>query len=87
MNLNKPLAVLHRHESKPHDENEDGADAAMEVDDSEGRVGKTSEAKSWDMVAIVKRKMVFSKRPMPVVTQPQKKISSAAPLSRIGSKA
>ena len=83
MSLNKPLAVLHRHVSQPHDDNGDGEDTAMEVDESEGCVRKASEAKSWDMIAIVKRKMVFSKRPMPVVTKP----SSTAPLSRIGSKA
>ncbi|KAM5537807.1 hypothetical protein V8D89_008575 [Ganoderma adspersum] len=85
VNLNKPLAVLHRHDSPPSGENGDGQDAAMEVDEPEGHVRKASEAKSWDMIAIVKRKMVFSKRPMPVVTQPDKK--NSAPLSRIGSKA
>ncbi|PIL36333.1 hypothetical protein GSI_00021 [Ganoderma sinense ZZ0214-1] len=85
VNLNKPLAVLHRHDSQP--KNEDNEDAAMEVDGSEDRVGGASEAKSWDMIAIVKRKMVFSKRPMPVVSQPDKKNSGTAPLSRIGSKA
>ena len=84
VNLNKPLAVLHRHDSQTSDEDENAEDAAMEVDGSGGRVGDASEAKSWDMIAIVKRKMVFSKRPMPVVSQPDKK---AAPLSRIGSKA
>ncbi|KAI1790664.1 Ctf8-domain-containing protein [Ganoderma leucocontextum] len=86
VNLNKPLAVLHRHDSQPPDDE----DAGMEVDEDEdeGRVGKTTEAKSWDMIAIVKRKMVFSKRPMPVVTKPDReKNSSGAPLSRIGSKA
>ena len=59
----------------------------MEVDEADGRSGKTEQAQSWDMIALVKKKMVFSKRPMPVVSQPDKKISSAAPLSRIGSKA
>ena len=83
MSLNKPLAVLHRHDSQPHAGNEDDEDIAMEVDEFEGCVRKASEAKSWDMIAIVKRKMVFSKRPMPVVTKPL----STAPLSRIGSKA
>ena len=87
VNLNKPLAVLHRHDSQPQAEHEDSEDTAMEVDEPEGRLGKASEEKSWDMIAIVKRKMVFSKRPMPVVSQPDKKVSSAAPLSRIGSKA
>jgi chromosome transmission fidelity protein 8 len=35
----------------------------------EGRKAKASDAGSsqWDMVAIVKKKIVFSKRPMPIV--------------------
>ena len=52
----------------------------MEVDEP----GQKAEAKSWDMIAIVRRKMVFSKRPMPVVGAAK---GSTAPLSRIGSKA
>ena len=78
VNLPKPLAVLHRNDPPPGG---DGAQTrpgeAMEVDEP-----RDAGAKSWDVVAIVKRKMVFSKRPMPVVGKP----AGTAPLSRVGSK-
>ncbi|KAI0701529.1 Ctf8-domain-containing protein [Cerioporus squamosus] len=82
VNLAKPLAVLHKHDSPPGMEDE----AAMEVEDDSPRP-PAPQAKSWDIVAVVKKKMVFSKRPMPVVGSGTGKASSAAPLSRIGSKA
>lgn len=79
VNLAKPLAVLHRADAP-----EDAPGESMSVDDSEQDSQQTNGApKSWDMVAIVKRKMVFAKRPMPMVGRP----ASGAPLSRIGSKA
>ncbi|KAI0773503.1 Ctf8-domain-containing protein [Fomes fomentarius] len=83
VNLAKPLAVLHKHKHGARSPSVDGgegesADSAMDVDD---RL-RSTEAKSWDVVAIVKRKMVFATRPMPIVG----KSSSAAPLSRVGSK-
>ncbi|TBU51931.1 Ctf8-domain-containing protein [Dichomitus squalens] len=78
VSLNKPLAVLHRHDARA---SHDGADedASMDVD---GPL-KGGEAKSWDMIAIVKRKMVFSKRPMPIASSTK---GITTPLSRIGSK-
>lgn len=76
VNLSKPLAVLHRGSSQSEEAN-------MDVDDESEASGKT-EGVSWDIVAIVKRKMVFSRRPMPIVGKPA---SGAAPLSRIGSRA
>ncbi|TFK83324.1 hypothetical protein K466DRAFT_266811 [Polyporus arcularius HHB13444] len=81
VNLAKPLAVLHKHGSPP------GADdgAAMEVEDGSSR--PAAHATSWDVVAVVKKKMVFAKRPLPVVGHSTGKGSSAVPLSRIGSKA
>ncbi|EIW62344.1 uncharacterized protein TRAVEDRAFT_118314 [Trametes versicolor FP-101664 SS1] len=79
VNLAKPLAVLHRADAPA-----DAPGESMAVEDSEQGSQQTSGApKSWDMVAIVKRKMVFAKRPMPMVGRP----ASGAPLSRIGSKA
>ena len=54
----------------------------MDVDDREQ--SSNGSATSWDIVAVVKRKMVFSKRPMPIVGKPAS--STGAPLSRIGSK-
>ncbi len=79
MNLAKPLAVLHRVDAP-----EDAPGDSMAVNDSQEESQQKSGApKSWDMIAIVKRKMVFAKRPMPMVGRP----ASGAPLSRIGSKA
>lgn len=53
VNLPKPLAVIHRNAATAED--------AMDVDHA------SQNTPSWDMVAIVKRKIVFSKRPMPIV--------------------
>ncbi|KAH9887638.1 Ctf8-domain-containing protein [Cubamyces lactineus] len=75
--LPRPLGVLHR-----HDPAQTGGSASMDVDES-GQSSNGS-ATSWDIVAVVKRKMVFSKRPMPIVGKPCSSIG--APLSRIGSK-
>lgn len=58
--LPKPLAVLQR-----------VMDAdAMECDPDEDGSTSQAAAVSWDAIAIVKRKIVFSKRPMPIVGRP-----------------
>ncbi|RDB26118.1 Chromosome transmission fidelity protein 8 [Hypsizygus marmoreus] len=77
-NLPKPLAVLHR--SSPaaakvgngnaaeEDEHDDMDDDMADVADT--RAQETVSIRTtveWDVVAVVKRKIVFSKRPMPVV--------------------
>ncbi|KAJ6610699.1 Ctf8-domain-containing protein [Mycena sp. CBHHK59/15] len=60
--LPKPLAVLHR---MPGESDPD----AMECDaELSSQVVET--AVSWDAIAIIKRKIVFSKRPMPIVGRP-----------------
>ncbi len=82
VNLAKPLAVLHKHGSPPGTD-----DTAMEVEVEDGSPRPAAHAKSWDIVAVVKKKMVFAKRPLPVVGHSTGKGSSAVPLSRIGSKA
>ena len=81
VNFAKPLAVLHR--INAHVRDMDGTDYdAMEVDDSEHNMTTSHEhAKSWKVMTVVKRKMVFSQRPMPIVG----KTASSAPLSRIAS--
>ncbi|KAH9853260.1 chromosome transmission fidelity protein 8 [Lenzites betulinus] len=79
MNLPKPLAVLHRNNHELSDKNTTGNESTEDSQDAQAR----GTSKSWDVVAIVKRKMVFSKRPMPMVGKP----SVVMPLSRIGSKA
>ncbi|KAJ7757785.1 Ctf8-domain-containing protein [Mycena maculata] len=57
--LPKPLAVLQRIA--------DGADPdAMDCDPDD----VATPTASWDAIAIVKRKIVFSKRPMPIVGRP-----------------
>ncbi|EIN09965.1 hypothetical protein PUNSTDRAFT_65900 [Punctularia strigosozonata HHB-11173 SS5] len=62
VNLSKPLAVLHLPGADARPSMPSGA--AMDVD-SESNHSK--EGVAWNMVAIVKRKIVFSKRPMPIV--------------------
>ena len=79
VNLPKPLAVLQRRDAASLNEAE--GDSAMDVDEESERTTK-ARTPSWDIVAVVKRKMVFAKRPMPVVGKP----SGTAPLSRVGSK-
>ncbi|EKM58527.1 uncharacterized protein PHACADRAFT_140527 [Phanerochaete carnosa HHB-10118-sp] len=59
VNLNKPLAVMHR-QPRPEDADQD-IDA-----DSQPR-HEPSVPPQWDIIAVVKRKMVFAKRPMPMV--------------------
>ena len=57
VNLAKPLAVLRRKGSSGN---------SMQVDGESSQEG-AEKACEYDMVAIVKRKVLFSKRPMPVV--------------------
>jgi chromosome transmission fidelity protein 8 len=60
--LPKPLAVLQRHGQEPHfDDGNDDVDAEMD----ENLVSAVKPG--WDVIAIVKRKIIFSKRPMPIV--------------------
>lgn len=64
MNLPKPLAVMHRGTRNSADVAED-----LGEEDSQS-IESSSNAPSWDVVAVVKRKMVFAKRPMPMVGRP-----------------
>ncbi|KAJ6545092.1 hypothetical protein DFH09DRAFT_1367685 [Mycena vulgaris] len=59
--LPKPLAVLRRVSTADPD--------AMDCDGEDGDASQAGEASAvaWDAIAIVKRKIVFSKRPMPIV--------------------
>jgi len=59
VNLAKPLAVMH----KTSNVAEDSEEHALH-DGKANSVGTTPE---WDIVAVVKRKMVFATRPMPMV--------------------
>ncbi|KAF7336894.1 hypothetical protein MVEN_02125700 [Mycena venus] len=59
--LPKPLAVIQRVSGAGPD--------AMDCDTGGSQVGEASTV-SWDAIAVVKRKIVFSKRPMPIVGQP-----------------
>jgi len=65
VNLPKPLAILHRPPRPPLDEDEDEASAEDNIERDWS--GAKKEQRGWDVVAVVKRKMIFSKRPMPVV--------------------
>ncbi len=65
VNLSKPLAVLKKRSTNkilPHS-TEDSED--MDVD-GESRPEDASAAPEYDIVAVVKRKVLFSKRPMPI---------------------
>jgi len=70
--LPKPLAVLQRSGSsqskqgvRNHDLNIEDDRDAMEDHSSDSTVEQATP--SWDVVAVVKRKIIFSKRPMPIV--------------------
>ncbi|KAI6006614.1 Ctf8-domain-containing protein [Pisolithus orientalis] len=69
VNLAKPLGVLHKQVSAPVGGESTGPESQEEIG-----VGT-----KWDVIAIVKKKMVFSKRPMPIATG---KPASKAPSSR-----
>lgn len=84
MNLPKPLAVLFRSSSiaqstaindGDHEDGREGDD--METMDVDGESQGNSAVKTveWDVVAVVKRKIVFSKRPMPIVNLDSQKKS------------
>jgi chromosome transmission fidelity protein 8 len=60
-NLNKPLAVLKRPGSVAQNT------TTGEMDMMDDPQHHPQDSVSWDMIAIVKRKIVFSKRPMPIV--------------------
>ncbi|TFK40200.1 Ctf8-domain-containing protein [Crucibulum laeve] len=64
--LAKPLAILHR--SVPGDpvSKEAPSDNAMECDSSVDAAKDGSRA-GWNIVGVVKKKIVFAKRPMPIV--------------------
>lgn len=58
VNLTKPLGVLHKQASTPVESVSTNSGVQEEV-----RAGT-----KWDVIAVVKKKLVFSKRPMPVAT-------------------
>ncbi|EPT01650.1 hypothetical protein FOMPIDRAFT_1029658 [Fomitopsis schrenkii] len=66
VNLQKPLAVLQKR-----------SDLTMQggVSPNDGALSRGPQGVSWDIIAVVKRKMVFSRRPMPMVG----KVASTAP--------
>lgn len=66
VNLPKPLGVLHKHVR-----NLVPADVHAPQDVSEGEKEKEENKQvRWDITAVVKKKIVFSKRPMPIATKP-----------------
>jgi len=72
--LPKPLAVLHRSDavsSTTDNGNRDtDRDENMDIDDDRSHVSPNAVG-GWDLIAVVKRKILFSKRPMPVVGRPK----------------
>ena len=55
-NLAKPLAVMHK-----------TSENAVEEDQESSQEVVSSASPEWDIVAVVRKKMVFAKRPMPIV--------------------
>ncbi|KAJ7679118.1 Ctf8-domain-containing protein [Mycena polygramma] len=63
--LPKPLAILRRVQNADPDamecDSDDGGDSQSQA------VEPTTSTVSWDAIAVITRKIVFSKRPMPIV--------------------
>jgi len=72
-NLSKPLGVLVRSRLASGstrtmlEQDRDDADVEMENLDEALTTSDSDERVEWDMVAVVKRKIVFSNRPIPIV--------------------
>jgi len=69
VSLPKPLGVIHRSTLPPVLSQNAHEQDPTEGDGVDRREAKGSDAGTsrWDMVAVVKKKIVFSKRPMPIV--------------------
>jgi chromosome transmission fidelity protein 8 len=68
--LPKPIAVLHRSDtisSRRGDRRADHIDEDEQIDVEEEYLISSQNPVAWDVVAVVKRKILFSKRPMPIV--------------------
>ncbi|KAF9041919.1 hypothetical protein BDZ89DRAFT_980990 [Hymenopellis radicata] len=65
--LKKPLAIMHKTRPKQSDDDDD---FPMDVTDDAGFNQTQKREISWQAVAIVKRKVLFSKRPIPIVGKP-----------------
>ena len=63
-NLAKPLAVLHKSSTEAF-KNVDALAKLMDNEPTASTAAATNP--SWNMIAIVKKKIVFSKRPTPIV--------------------
>lgn len=78
VNLPKPLGVLHKHvrnvpSAVPAPEDPEDEDEG----EGEGKKAKENQQIRWDVTAVVKKKIVFSKRPMPI-TKPASTASRRA---------
>ncbi|OBZ72710.1 Chromosome transmission fidelity protein 8 [Grifola frondosa] len=83
VNLPKPLAVLHRSATgRPN--NQDAPTDDMLIDDDIHGPRK-ADPPSWAVMAIVKRKMVFSNRPMPMVGKIANRYSGCKTREDVGS--
>lgn len=67
VNLTKPLGVLHKQVCTP----------VEGVSTSSGGQEAVGTGTKWDVIAVVKKKLVFSKRPMPVATNSANKAPSS----------
>jgi len=63
VSLSKPLAVLSRVDNTDRDDVEEAPD--IDVDGAQRKI--LSKAREYDAIAIIKKKITFSKRPTPIV--------------------
>lgn len=64
--LSKPLAVMRKRKQETSNAPRE-VDVAMDLDQHSGTRENTENTCEYDIVAIVKRKVLFSKRPMPMM--------------------
>ena len=67
--MTKPLGVLHRKRRVRVQNDDDDATQYDDLENANERLQSSESSKAdvqWDIVAVVKKKIVFSKRPMPI---------------------
>ena len=67
VNLSKPLAVLKRRETS-HNQLHNTVNSEDMVIDGTNKSEDASVTPEYDIVSVVKRKVLFSKRPMPITS-------------------
>ncbi|KAF7293763.1 hypothetical protein HMN09_01171600 [Mycena chlorophos] len=68
--LAKPLAVLQRVVGEQNSVDDMDVDPTDDEETSQSAPSETQTTTGWDAIALIKRKIVFSKRPTPIVGRP-----------------